>query len=231
VNGIHDMGGMHGFGPVEREPDEPVFHAGWEKRVWGLSRACVAQRVFNQDEARHGIERMDPVAYLRSSYYERWLERTVRLLVEKGVLAPDELAARMRDLAARPAAPPPAPADPTLGPRLLEALRARPAFRRPGPPGRFHVGDAVLTRRDQPGGHTRLPRYARGKRGVIDRIHGVYVFPDANAHGEGEAPHALYSVRFEAAELWGPSGQAAAPVLIDLWERYLEAGAPPARQP
>ena len=96
---------------------------------------------------------------------------------------------------------------------------------------RFAPGDRVRTSTVDPDHHTRLPRYARGKRGVIDRIHGVYVFPDANAHGEGEAPHALYSVRFEAAELWGPSGQARAPVLIDLWERYLEAGAPPARQP
>lgn len=226
MNGVHDLGGMHGFGPVEREPAEPVFHAGWEKRVWGLSRACVAQGVFNQDEARHGIERMDPVAYLRSSYYERWLARTLRLLVEKGVLTEAELAERIRRLAARPDAPAPRPADPTLGPRLLEALRARPVYRRAGPPPRFGPGDPVLTRHDHPDGHTRLPRYARGKRGVIDRVHGVYVFPDANAHGGGEQPHALYSVRFEADELWGPTAQPRALVHIDLWERYLTPSQP-----
>jgi nitrile hydratase len=211
---------MHGFGPVEREPDEPVFHAAWEGRIWGMSRACVAQGLFNQDEARHGIERMDPVAYLRSSYYERWLARTLRLLEEKSVLAPGELAARLARLRAGETPPAPA-ADPAGRERLLAALGARPVYRRPGPAPRYRPGDRVRTGGDHPVGHTRLPRYARDRAGVVHLVHGVYVFPDTNAHGAGEQPQALYNVRFEGETLWGPQAAARAAVHLDLWESYL----------
>src|SRR6266481_5415344 len=191
------MGGMHGFGRVEREENEPVFHTRWEGRVMGISRACSVQRIFNIDESRHAIERMEPDDYLRSSYYERWLDRNIRLLVEKGVITREELERRMAQLADGP-----------------------------GPAPRFARGDRVLTRHDAPVGHTRLPRYARGKPGVIVRVHGTFIFPDTNAHGQGEQPHALYSVRFDAALLWGASAEPRAPVHIDLWERYLEPAAP-----
>jgi nitrile hydratase subunit beta len=221
VNGIHDMGGMHGFGRVEREEDEPVFHAAWEARVLGLSRACSAQRLFNIDESRHGIERMAPADYLASSYYERWLDRTVRLLVEKGVITREALERRMTQLASGPDPAPPH-ADPQLLGRMLGALTGRTPYRQPGPEPRFAPGDRVLTRCDAPAGHTRLPRYARGKPGVIDRVHGCYIFPDTNAHGQGEEPHALYTVRFDASHLWGASAEPCAPVHLDLWERYLE---------
>jgi nitrile hydratase len=225
MNGIHDMGGMHGFGRVEPEANEPVFHAAWEGRVLGLSRACSAQRLFNIDESRHAIERMAPVDYLASSYYERWLDRTVRLLVEKGVVTREELASRMAQLA-HGADPAPPHTDATLTARMLRVLVERTPYRQPGPPPRFAAGERVLTRHDAPAGHTRLPRYARGKHGVIHMAHGSFVFPDTNAHGQGEQPHALYSVRFDAAELWGGSAESRAPVHLDLWERYLEPATP-----
>jgi nitrile hydratase subunit beta len=229
MNGIHDMGGMHGFGRVDREENEPVFHAPWEGRVLGISRACSAQHLFNSDESRHGIERMAPVDYLASSYYERWLDRTVRLLVEKGVITREELDRRMAQLAGG-VDPAPPHRDPKLLDRMLRATKERPHFRRPGPPPRFAAGDRVFTRTDAPPGHTRLPRYARGKYGVIDAVHGSFIFPDTNAHGQGEQSHALYSVRFDAGDLWGASAEPCAPVHLDLWERYLEpAGAAPGR--
>jgi nitrile hydratase len=221
VNGIHDMGGMHGFGRVQRETNEPVFHAEWEGRVFGLSGACRAQQLFNIDESRHGIERMAPVDYLASSYYERWLERTVLLLVEKGVITREELERRMARLTSGPDPAPPH-ADPDLLARIARHMKARTRYRQPGPAPRFAEGDQVVTRHDAPVGHTRLPRYARGKRGVIHLVHGSFIFPDTNAHGEGEQPHPLYSVRFDAAELWGDSAERRAPVHLDLWERYLE---------
>jgi nitrile hydratase subunit beta len=224
MNGIHDMGGMHGFGRVEREDNEPVFHAAWEARVLGLSRACSARELFNIDESRHAIERMAPVDYLQSSYYERWLDRTVRLLVEKGVITRAELERRMAELAAGHDPAPPH-SDPKLTDRMLRATKERTHYRQPGPSPRFAVGQRVLTRSDAPLGHTRLPRYTRGKRGVVDRVHGSFVFPDTNAHGQGQQPHALYSVRFDAADLWGASAEPCAPVHLDLWERYLEPAA------
>ena len=229
MNGIHDMGGMHGFGRVEREDNEPVFHTKWEGRVMGISRACSVQRIFNIDEGRHAIERMPPADYLKSSYYERWLDRNVRLLVEKGVITREELERRMAQLASG-SDPAPPHQDPKLTDRMLRATRARTPYRRPGPPPRFAGGDRILTRNDAPVGHTRLPRYARGKRGVVDAVHGSFIFPDTNAHGQGEQPHTLYSVRFDAVELWGASAEPRAPVHLDLWERYLEpAVSAPAR--
>ena len=229
MNGIHDMGGMHGFGRVDREENEPVFHAKWEGRVLGISRACSAQHLFNIDESRHGIERMAPIDYLASSYYERWLDRTVRLLVEKGVITREDLERRMAQLAGG-VDPAPPHRDPKLLDRMLRATKERPHFRQPGPRPCFAAGDRVFTRTDAPEGHTRLPRYARAKHGVIAAVHGSFIFPDTNAHGQGEQPHALYSVRFDANDLWGVSAEPCAPVHLDLWERYLEpAGATPRR--
>src|SRR5437879_1800324 len=149
MNGIHDMGGMHGFGRVDREENEPVFHAAWEGRVLGISRACSAQHLFNIDESRHGIERMAPVDYLASSYYERWLDRTVRLLVEKGVITREELERRMADLAAG-RDPAPAHTDPDLQARMVRTLTERPHFRQPGPPPPLNPRDHIVTRHDPP---------------------------------------------------------------------------------
>ncbi len=222
VNGMHDLGGMQGFGRVEREPGEPVFHAEWEKRVFGVNRVCLARKVFNQDEARHGIERMPPRDYLAASYYERWLDRTLRLLADKGLVTADELERRIAEVAADPERAAIRRDDPELVSRMRRARTVRPDFRRAAPAPRFAVGDPVLTNHDHPAGHTRLPRYARGKRGTIGRVHGGFIFPDTNAHGLGEQPHVLYSVRFDATELWGSSAQSPAVVHLDLWEPYLQ---------
>lgn len=225
MDGVHDLGGMQGFGPVEREANEPVFHAAWEAAVLAMMRAGGARGLFNIDEFRHGIERMAPADYLRASYYEKWLDGVSRLLVEKGVVGAQELAVRRAFFEAQPGAPAtaalsgPLPPRPPSNPGWLQD-----AIRESGATPRFAPGDPVRTREMHPHGHTRLPRYARGKRGVVHRCHGIHVFPDTNAHGLGEQPQPLYSVRFDARELWGESAEPNQAVHIDLWESYLLPG-------
>ena len=219
MNGVHDLGGMHGFGPVEREQDEPAFHADWERVMVAIQRAAGVHGIYTIDEFRYGIERMDPAHYLSSSYYEHWLDGISRILLEKGVIAPDELDARTVYYAEQPEAPlPAAPATPATPPI---ARTPRTSRREEAAPPRFARGDAVITRHDAPRGHTRLPRYARGKRGVIAALHGTHVFPDSNARGAGEQPQPLYSVRFAGEELWGANAEPRQVVHIDLWESYL----------
>jgi nitrile hydratase beta subunit len=225
MDGVHDLGGMQGFGPVEREENEPVFHAAWEAAVLAMQRAGGSRGFFNIDEFRHSIERMAPDHYLRATYYEKWLDGVTRVLVEKGVLDAGELAARQAFFAARPDAPAtealrgPLPARPAA-----RAQWAQDVIRDTGATPRFAAGAAVRTREVHPHGHTRLPRYARGKRGVIHRCHGIHVFPDTHAHGQGEQPQPLYSVRFDARELWGESAEPNQAVHIDVWESYLISG-------
>jgi nitrile hydratase len=202
---VHDLGGRDGFGRVEREPREPVFHARWERRVMGLVYCAVGLGWINIDAFRHGIERMEPASYLRASYYERWLASLERGLREARVLAPGFRAS-----------PPAAGArfERTAGaPRfgVGDAVRVKP---RPGAPPTDELRSAVR--------HSRLPGYASGKQGTIVCVRGGYVFPDTNAHGEGEQPQQLYTVRFAASELWGASAERAS-VCVDLFEPYLEA--------
>ena len=225
MNGAHDMGGMHGFGPVVREENEPVFHEPWEKTVFMLSRATRVQGIINIDESRHGIERMPPAEYLAASYYERWLASLERNLVEKGVITQEELDARVALLTEQPDAPLPQRELPELIAQLTapaSAATAREAYQRPGPASRFAEGDAIVTHNEHPRGHTRLPRYVRGKRGTIHAVRGCYVFPDTHAHGQGEQPQPMYTVAFDGDELWGPSTEPRERVYIDLWESYLE---------
>jgi nitrile hydratase len=221
MNGVHDMGGMHGFGPIVREADEPLFHAPWEGRVRAMVVLSRERGYFNIDAFRYGIERMEPAHYLRASYFERWLATLEHNLVQEGLLTADELEARMELLRQHPDATftPPATTDrASRGPaERIEAAAASPA-------PRFAVGDAVLTRNVHPAGHTRLPRYARGKRGVIARAYGAQTLPDTNAHGLGEQPEPLYKVRFAARELWGEAAEPDGAVSIDLWESYLGRG-------
>lgn len=226
VNGVHDLGGMHGLGPVQREADEPVFHAPWEGRVLAMQRALSVHRLLVIDEYRHAIERLPPADYLTFSYYQKWLAGLERLAVEKGILTREEIDARAAHYAASPDAPLPTRVDPDLVDRAERMQTSRAHFDRPATrPARFAVGDRVRTRREQPRGHTRLPRYARGRLGTIHAVHGFYVFPDTVAHGAGEDPQPLYSVCFEGAELWGESTEPRERLYLDLWERYLEPGA------
>ena len=214
MNGVHDMGGMHGLGPVAPEADEPVFHTEWERRVFAMAIASPTRS--NIDEGRHQRELIPGHDYLRMSYYEKWLEGLTALLLKGGFVTPEELAAGRAD----PAAP---KATPRLAPDAVEpALTRQGSYIRDGSAPRFAPGDTVRARNLNPEGHTRLPRYVRGRSGVIEQLHGVHVFPDSHAHGRGEDPRPLYRVRFSARELWGPEASPRDSVSLDLWEPYLE---------
>jgi len=217
VNGIHDMGGMHGFGPVEPERNEPVFHSDWEARVLALNRALGYARAWNIDMSRAAIEELPPDIYLTRSYYEKWALRMERLLLDLKLVDADEIAAGR---ALRPGKP---------LPRKLEAADVPQALTRgsfgrtPSAPARFKVGDRVRTRNINPTTHTRLPRYARGRVGTIECVRGCHVFPDSVAIGKGENPQWLYTLRFEGRELWGESCDPNLKVSIEAFEAYLEA--------
>lgn len=221
MNGVHDMGGMHGFGPVTPEANEPVFHAPWEGRVLALRRAVGAWRRWNIDAGRHTIETLPPAEYLRLSYYEKWFESTIKLVLGAGLVTQRELETGRGDPAV-PVATPPLTAD-----KVLPAIMAGgPTLRETSATPRFAAGQAVRARDINPVGHTRLPRYVRGRRGTIECNHGAHVFPDSNAKFEGENPQFLYTVRFEARVLWGEAANPADAVYLDLWEEYLDAFQP-----
>ncbi len=217
MNGAQDLGGMMGFGPVDPEKDEPWFHAEWERRAMGVTIAMGATGSWTIDMSRHARESLPPAEYLSSSYYEIWTKGVERLVVKTGLVGEEELRLG-RALA------PPAPIKRVLKPEDVPAVLARggPADREATEPARFEVGDRVRTRNMHPRGHTRLPRYARGREGVIERVHGTHVFPDTNAHGEGENPQWLYTVRFSGRELWGEEADPTIVVSVDAWESYLE---------
>jgi nitrile hydratase len=223
VNGAHDLGGMHGFGPVVLEPDEPVFHAEWERRVFALTLAMGGWRRWNLDMSRDAREQMPPAEYLATSYYEHWLWGFERLLERHGFLARPEIDRRVRkDTDGPPVAVDvlPGALRPADVPRLLRNRRAA-RLNDPVPP-KFKAGDSVLARNMNPTGHTRIPRYVRGRRGVVDRDHGVFIFPDTHAAGTGRKPQHVYSVAFTARELWGPDARANDAVYVDLWDDYLD---------
>jgi nitrile hydratase len=212
---------MQGFGPVEADPGERGFHAGWEAPVVACVYAGTQWPLYTIDEFRHSRERLSPVHYLEASYFEQWLDAACQLLVEKGVVSRDELEARIRFFATHPDRDAREAVTPREPPAREGAWVA--TFRRPlAAPPRFRPGDPVVTRNLHPSGHTRLPGYARVKRGVVSEARGPWVFADTNAHGLGEAPQHLYSVRFDGEELWGTSTEPRAAVYLDLYESYLD---------
>ncbi len=216
MNGMHDLGGMMGFGPVEAEADEPVFHAGWEARVYALSE--VASRARSIDAFRHIAENRPPAEYLAMPYYGKWLDELEQSLLAAGDITREELAS------GRSAGGRAADAHATPAEKAVAACFARHPYERPAPaPARFAVGDKVMTKTINPAGHTRLPRYLRHHQGAIIAVHGAHVFPDSNAAGHGEDPQWLYAVKFAASELWGPDADARDSVTADLWEPYLDA--------
>jgi nitrile hydratase subunit beta len=222
LNGIHDVGGMDGFGKVMyvNEKDDPYFTQNWERVAFGLLFGTAGQGMLNLDEFRHGIERMRPVDYLTSSYYGHWIATIATNLVEKGILDPEELEARTQAFLEETNTEIPRRENPALADQLQYVAKVGAStLRETSSPPRFQVGERVRTRNLNPSGHTRLPRYARDKYGVIDTHYGAHVFPDDNAHGRGENPQHLYRVRFEAEELWGIKQKDA--VYLDLWEGYL----------
>jgi nitrile hydratase len=223
VNGAHDLGGMHGFGPVEPEPDEPAFHADWERRAFALTLAMGGWRRWNLDMSRSAREQMPPADYLATTYYEHWLFGLDRLLVEHGFATADDIAATHRGeiIPSHAAVVRDGALRPDGVPRMLQNRRAA---RLDDPvPAKFHVGQPVVARNIHPIGHTRIPRYVRGRRGVIAIDHGVFIFPDSHAAGLGKKPQHVYTVRFTARELWGDDASPRDTVCADLWDDYLEA--------
>jgi nitrile hydratase len=215
MNGPHDMGGMQNFGPVSPDPGAPHFHDEWEKRAFALTVAMGASGAWNLDEARQMRESMPPADYLSSSYYRIWFEALVKLMQQRGLVTEDELGdGRLRE--------PPAAIARTLGADQVPAVLARgaPTGRHSSTPARFAVGDAVIALQINPSGHTRLPRYVRGRIGTVVSLHGVHVYPDTHARGDGEQPAHLYTVRFDAEQLWGADTTASS-VFVDCWEPYL----------
>jgi nitrile hydratase subunit beta len=217
MNGVHDMGGMQGMGPVEREKNEPVFHARWESRIFALRRAMRPWPKFNGKSNRYHIELIPPKELLSLTYYATHVVSFSELLVEGGFATTEEI------VSGKPA---------RRSPKAVPPLKAEqvPAFVAQGAPSRrnvavaplFKVGQAVRGRNINPIGHTRLPRYARGKLGTVDRDHGVFIFPDTNVAGLGEKPQHVYSIRFAARELWGEQASPRDSVYIDMWDDYLE---------
>ena len=217
MNGAHDLGGWQSFGAVQAESNEPVFHAEWERRAFALTLAMAAPGDWNIDTLRHARESLPPGQYLSSSYYEIWLAALEKLMRERGLVTADEIATGHSQLPAK------------AGCRVLEAdkvaaalARGAPVDRPPTTEARLAVGDRVSTLNINPPGHTRLPRYARGRTGVVIAVRGCHVLPDTNAHGLGEHPTWLYGVRFAAQELWGAEAKSGDHVHLDLWEPYLE---------
>jgi nitrile hydratase len=203
VDGVHDLGGFQGFGPVDVEVDEPVFHDDWERRAFRLTVASMMAGHLS-GRFRHSIERMDPAWYLASSYYEHWLTATATGLMEAGVLTQRELDGAL--------GAPYAVAQPMRAPRVVD----------PGVSTTVHiygVGDRVRVREWHPLGHTRAPRYVQGKHGTVVRLDGAFSLPDVEYHCDEQRIEPTYSVRFDAEELWGEPGD---PVHVDLWESYLE---------
>lgn len=225
MNGIHDMGGLHGFGPVVREENEPVFHSYWESRVFGITQVLDTKEIWNLDEHRHEIELMNPADYLTAGYYGRWLFAMERLLARKDILRAEEVQRRVDELSqgVQPLSP---AASCARGWPLAPERRVRwGAWRHDQEvTPRFEVGERVRVRNIHPEGHTRVTAYARGKVGVVDRVNAeAWVFPDTRAHYRGENTQAVYGVRIVASELWGPQAEPNASVYIDLSEDHLEA--------
>ena len=218
MNGVHDMGGMHGMGPLEREAREPVFHHPWEGRIYAITRVMRERDgAWCLDAHRHGIERIPAAEYLRMTYYEKWVDLVARTVVEAGQATPAEVDGQQAPQRAPGATPKvSAAAVPSMVDLRATSRRDAPAT------AHFKAGHRVRARNMHPTGHTRLPRYVRGKTGevVVDR--GVHLFPDSHAHGRGENPQHLYSVRFTARELWGDAASARDSVYLDLWDPYLD---------
>lgn len=221
MDGIHDLGGKHGYGTVDKEVDEPAFHARWEAAVFAMSRVGAQAGAWNNsDRFRHGVERIDPVAYLAHSYYGRWLGGIETMMVEAGLVATADVTDRAIQLggnrddlvAARPVADPEPLADVDSLPTAAREIDRAP---------QFSINDVVHTATVVKAGHTRLPAYARGKSGRIHGCHNAWVYPDTNAHGQGENPCFLYTVEFKGTALWGEDSDPGVLVYLDLFEPYL----------
>ena len=217
MNGAQDMGGVHGFGPVEPEPNEPVFHAEWEKRAFALTLAMGMPGGWNIDQSRFARENRNPAEYLSMSYYQIWFAALETMLKERDLVSDDEIVVGH-------ALHSPKPIKRILAPDDVKKVlhRGGPTERDTNTQAAFKAGEKVRAKNINPLTHTRLPRYVRGRVGVVERVIGVHVFPDSNARGAGENPQWLYTVRFDGRELWWPDGDPTSKVSVDAWEPYLE---------
>lgn len=214
TNSIHDMGGMHGFGPIEVEENEPVFHELWESRVYAMNRAMGPLRLWTIDESRSAQETLPPSLYVSATYYQRWLLGLERRVLEHNLAGTDELEAgkslRSTDKPNRIFTPEDAD-------NLTRGNFERDAAAAP----KFKAGDRVRTRNINPETHTRLPRYARDKEGQVEAVRGCHVYPDSVANGGGENPQWLYTVVFPGPVLWGDDSDPSVKVSIEAFEPYL----------
>lgn len=217
MNGVHDMGGFQNMGPVVIEKNEPVFHEPWEGRVYALAQAVGYWRKWNLNASRYGIEQLPPVDYLAMSYYQRWYARMVELLIRFAMVTRAEVESGRAAQGSGKAVPP------VTADQIPAIVQRGLSYRRDVPDSaNFRAGQKVRARNINPPTHTRLPRYARGKLGTVERDYGVFVFPDTDALLQGEKPQHLYLVRFPARELWGEQAKAQDGVYLNLWDDYLE---------
>jgi nitrile hydratase subunit beta len=220
MNGIHDMGGMQDMGPIDYDPHEPVFDETWEGRVWALMRATAAFGPARRKNFRYELEILPPADYLRMSYYERLFTTLIDRLLGGKAITQTELDSGHPDAGS-------ARATPRLTPAVVDAqLARRTSLRRDDVhvKPRFRTGQRVRARNINPAGHTRLPRYVRGRLGTIVRDHGVFNLQDTDPEGYplGDNPQHVYTVRFSARDLWGDQASARDSVFADLWDGYLE---------
>jgi nitrile hydratase subunit beta len=221
MNGVHDMGGMHGFGPIEREANEPRFHHDWERRAFAIR---VASPIPIPGGSRHNIEQMSPADYLNTSYYEKWLQSRLKGFIDAGVITAEEFEARMAAFRDHPDAQVPRREAPEqVEATMMRLLSWQSPRRAVEVPPRFAVGDAVQARNIHPPHHTRLPRYVRGKTGTVSRYYGVYDLQDTMPEGVEPPAEPMYAVRFDSRALWGEAADVKSVVYLDMWESYLQS--------
>ena len=218
MNSIHDIGGMDNIGPVNIEKDEPVFHEDWERKVYAMTLATMGAGMFVTDEVRYMTETIPPADYLNFKYYEKWLYSLEQMMLQKNVVTREELASGKVTAPGLPAGIEAASPE-----RLQYGMNNRiPMFVDADIPPKFKAGDTIIARNINPPHHTRLPRYIRGRRGVVEMDHGIFLLPDTNAHGGPDKPQHVYSVRFSARELWGEDAPAGDSLYIDLFDDYMD---------
>lgn len=223
MNGVFDLGGTDGMGPVLTQENEPVFRADWEKRAFAMFATCFRAGMFNVDMFRHGIEQIEPADYLLSNYYEHWVHAVEHYGEKAGVIDPAELDERTKFYLENPDTPMPEREDAELLAFVDAAVKGgAPATRESDKVAAFKVGDRVRISEDSPTGHTRRARYIRGRTGEISGAHGTYLYPDSAGNGGDDAPEHVYTVRFTATELWGKdTADSNGVVYFDVWEPYL----------
>ncbi|HRD75999.1 MAG TPA: nitrile hydratase subunit beta [Hyphomicrobiaceae bacterium] len=219
MNGVHDMGGMDGFGKVEPEKNEPVFHGAWEGRVLAMSRAIGATGAWNIDVGRFGIERLPPATYLASSYYERWQRRNELLCIERGLVTAEEIEAGHASGKGKAMPRPP------LKSNSIGDMRRGTFYADAQGPQKFKIGDRVRMRNMHPASHTRLPRFVRGHVGVVERINGCHIYPDALVADGKKVGEWLYTVVFDNRTLWGADADPTVAVSVEAFEPYMEPAA------